>query len=437
MPLGHRAAVIGGSMAGLLAARVLSDHFADVVLLERDVFPGDASDRKGVPQGRHAHALLSSGRQTLEDLFPGFATELIGKGGLRIDLKQVRWFDNGGYQARATGIHALAASRPFLESHVRSRVGAIPNVRMVDATDVDSLVMSADNARVEGLRTRRVGGQEEEIACQLTIDAGGRGSQTPAWLAAAGYTKPIKEVINVGLAYSTRIFKRTPGDLDGDLAVIVPSAPPGRRGAAALPLEHDRWMVTLFGMLGDHPPTDAQGYIDFARSLPAPDIYNLVSNAEALTAPLPFKYPASCRRRYEKLERFPDGYLVFGDAICSFNPVYGQGMSVAALQARTLAACLNAGIEGLAGRFFTAAAKVVDNPWLMAVGGDLRYPDVEGPRTAMGNFVNWYLGKLQIASRKDPALTLAFHTVANLLADPPTLLRPNIAYRVARGNLLQ
>ena len=425
-------------MAGLLAARVLSDHFDEVVLLERDVFPVDTADRKGVPQGRHAHALLASGRRTLEELLPGFANELVGKGGLSVDLKQVRWFDNGGYQARATGIQALAGSRAFLESHVRARIRAIPNVRLVDAVDVDSLVMSADNQRVEGVRTRRMnGGHEEVIGCQLTVDAGGRGSQTPAWLHAAGYPKPAEELINVGLGYSTRIFRRSAKDVDGDSAVIVPSAPPGRRGGAMLALEGDRWMVTLFGMLGDHPPTDPQGYVEFARTLPAPDIYNIVTTAEPLSDPLPFKYPASCRRRYETLQRFPEGLLVFGAAICSFNPIYGQGMSVAALQARALAPALNGGTTGLARRFFTAAAKVVDNPWLMAVGGDLRYPSVKGPRTTMGNFVNWYLAKLQIASRKDPALTLAFHRVANLLADPPTLLRPQVAFRVARGNLFQ
>ena len=424
-------------MAGLLAARVLSDHFDEVVLLERDVLPSDAADRKGVPQGRHAHALLSSGRQTLEDLFPGFADELIARGGLRIELKQVRWFDNGGYQARASGLQALGASRAFLENHVRTRLRALRNVKISDATDVDSLVMSRDNRRVEGIRVVKKNGGPEALPCQLTVDATGRGSQTPAWLQAAGYPRPVEDVVTVGLGYSTRIFRRKPSDFDGDRAVIVPSAPPDRRGAAMLALEGDRWVVTLFGMLGDHPPTDHQGYLDFARTLPAPDVYNLVRDAEALTDPLPFKYPASCRRRYETLDRFPEGYLVFGDAICSFNPIYGQGMSVAALQARALASSLNSGSDGLAKRFFTAAAKVVDNPWLMAVGGDLRYPAVEGPRTAMGNFVNWYLAKLQIASRRDPALTLAFHTVANLLAEPPTLLKPDIAFRVARGNLFQ
>jgi 2-polyprenyl-6-methoxyphenol hydroxylase-like FAD-dependent oxidoreductase len=437
MALGQRASVIGGSMAGLLAARVLSDHFDEVVLFDRDRFPADVADRKGVPQGRHAHALLSAGRRALESLFPGFVGELSARGAMAVDIAGLRWFDNGGYHARCTGIEALLASRALLETHVRARVKALPRVRMTDGVDVDSLILS-DQSRVTGVRTKQVsGGAAEDVPSDLVVDASGRGSQTPAWLSAAGFPKPVEESIRVGLAYSTRIFRRKPDQLDGDFAMIIPSAPPGRRGGAMLAMEGDRWMVTLFGMLGDDPPTDAHGYMEFARSLPAPDIYNLVRDAEALTDPLPFKYPASCRRRYERLERFPEGYLVFGDAICSFNPIYGQGMSVAALQARALASSLTAGPDGLAKRFFSAAAKVVDNPWLMAVGGDLRYPDVEGPRTAMGNFVNWYLGKLHIAARKDPKLTLAFHSVANLLADPPTLLKPNIAYRVARGNLMQ
>jgi 2-polyprenyl-6-methoxyphenol hydroxylase-like FAD-dependent oxidoreductase len=438
MRLGQRATVIGGSMAGLLAARVLSDYFDDVTVFERDVFPAEVADRKGVPQGRHAHALLAAGRRALETLFPGFVGELCARGALAVEIDKLRWFDNGGYHARCTGIEALLASRPFLENHVRHRVRTLPNVRVIDGVDVDSIVMSGDSRSVDGVRvTHLKDRREESVTCQLTVDASGRGSQSPAWLEAAGYAKPIDEVITVGLGYSTRIYRRTPAHLDGDIAMVIPSAPPSRRGAAMMSLEHDRWMVTLFGLLGDHPPADHQGFVEFARSLPAPDIYDVIRDAEALTDPLPFKYPASCRRRYERLERFPDGYLVFGDAICSFNPIYGQGMSVAALQALALAAALNGGRDRLAPRFFASAAKVVDNPWLMAVGGDLRYPDVEGPRTAMGNFINWYLGKLHIAARKDPALTRAFHSVANLLADPPTLLKPDIAYRVARGNLLQ
>jgi 2-polyprenyl-6-methoxyphenol hydroxylase-like FAD-dependent oxidoreductase len=438
MTLGTRAVVIGGSMSGLLAARALADHFAAVALFDRDRFPAAVSDRKGVPQGHHAHALLCAGRRALEALFPGFGDELAAQGALQVDIDRLRWFDNGGYHARCTGIEALLGSRALLETHVRKRVASLPNVRIADGCAVDSLLMSSDRRRVVGVRTHTVAnGQGDDVEAQLIIDASGRGSQTPAWLAAAGFEKPVEETIHVELGYSTRLFRRQRRHLDGDIAVVIPSAPPGRRGAAMLAIEGDRWMVTLFGLLGDHPPTDAAGYLEFARNLPAPDIYDAIKDAEPLSEPLAFKYPASRRRRYEALDAFPEGYLVFGDALCSFNPIYGQGMSVAALEARALASSLTAGTADLAKRFFTAAAKVVDNPWLMAVGGDLRYPEVEGPRTAMGNFVNWYLGKLHIAARQDPRLTLAFHSVANLLADPPTLLKPKIAFRVARGNLLR
>jgi len=432
---GTRAAVIGGSIAGLLAARVLSEHYSDVVICERDRLPVDITDRKGVPQGRHAHALLSAGRRALEALFPGLADELAAQGALKVDIEGLRWFDNGGYHARCTGIEALLASRALLETQVRKRVTALPNVRVVDGCDVDSLIM--DSSRVIGVRTHRVssGGSGEDFEAELVIDASGRGSQTPAWLDASGFQKPVEESIRVALGYSTRLFRRRPEHLDGDFAMIIPSAPPGRRGGAMLAIEHDRWMVTLFGVLGDHPPIDAAGYLEFARTLPAPDVYETIKNAEPLSDPLPFKYPGSTRRRYERLTLLPDGLLAFGDSICSFNPIYGQGMSVAARQALALRDCLSEGSDGFAKRFFTAAAKVIDNPWTMAVGGDLRYPSVAGPRTQMGEFINWYLGKVHIAARRDPAVTFAFHSVANLLADPPSLLNPRVALRVARGNI--
>jgi hypothetical protein len=200
-------------------------------------------------------------------------------------------------------------------------------------------------------------------------------------------------------------------------------------------MEGDRWMVTLFGMLGDHPPTDDAGFLAFANTLPALDIHDLVSRGEPIGDAVPFKFPQSTRRHYESVDRFPDAYLVFGDAFCSFNPIYGQGMSSAALQALALDKCLSAGADALAPRFFKAAAAVVDAPWTMAVGGDLRYPDVEGTRTGMVKFVNWYIGKLHIAAAGDPQVARAFHRVANLLDPPPSIMRPGVALRILQGNL--
>jgi len=424
----HRAIVIGGSMSGMLAARVLADHFAEVVLFDRDAFPQPGENRKGVPQGQHAHALLASGRQILERYFPGFKDELYGQGALKGDYQRVRWFDNGVYHTRFDGLEALVISRPRLEAHVRARLSALPNVRINDRRDVDTL--AADAGRVTGVK---VG--DDVISADLVVDASGRGSQSPAWLEKLGFPRPPEEAVRVDLGYTTRIFQRKPDHLKGDIAVICPSAPPAKRGGVALAMEGDRWMVTLFGMLGDHPPNDDRGFLEFARSLPAPDVHEVIAQAEPLTALIPFKFPQSTRRHYESLARFPGGYLVFGDAVCSFNPIYGQGMSTAALQAAALDKCLSAGDAELAKRFFAAASKVIDAPWTMAVGGDLRYEDVDGPRTGMVKFVNWYIGKLHIAAAGDPAVARAFHRVANLLDPPPSLMQPAIAFRILQGNM--
>ena len=199
--------------------------------------------------------------------------------------------------------------------------------------------------------------------------------------------------------------------------------------------EGDRWLVTLAGYFGDHPPADEAGFLAFAKSLATPDVYDVIKDAEPLSEFATYKYAANQRRRYERLPRFPKGLLVFGDAICSFNPLYAQGMTVAALEATTLQQCLAQGTEQLPQRFFQRASKVVDVPWSIAVGGDLRIPQVEGERTPMVRFLNWYIGKVQIAARYDPVVTLAFAKVNNLVAPPPTILHPRIALRVLRGNV--
>jgi len=430
----QRAIVIGGSMSGLLAARVLADHFREVVLFDRDVFPATPEHRRGVPQGQHAHALLSSGRQVLDGLFPGFRDELVGQGAINAEYLKVRWFDNGVYHTRFEGLQGLLVSRPRLETHTRNRLMALPNLRLQTTHDVDSPIFNGD--RVCGVRVhgaREAG--DREVAADLVVDATGRGSQSPIWLERAGFTRPREEAVRVELGYTTRIYRRQADHVNGDLAIICPSAPPQRRGGVALAMEGDLWMVTLFGMLGDHPPTDSDGFIAFAKTLPAPDIHSIVSSAEAVSDPVPFKFPQSTRRRYDQLNRFPDAYLVFGDAFCSFNPIYGQGMSSAALQAAELKKCLQSGDASLAKRFFKAASTVVDAPWTMAVGGDLRYDEVEGQRSGMVKFVNWYIGKLHIAAAGDPKVALAFHRVANLLDPPPRLMQPAIALRILQGNL--
>jgi hypothetical protein len=201
--------------------------------------------------------------------------------------------------------------------------------------------------------------------------------------------------------------------------------------------EGDRWIVTLIGHFGQATPLDLNGFVEYARTLPAPYIYEVVRDSQPVSEPVSGRFPASVRYRYERLARFPDGFLVFGDAISSFNPIYGQGMSVAALEAIELAAALRKDSAGLARRFFRRVAKVVDMPWTISVGNDLRMPETVGPRNAGVNFINWYIAKLYKAAHSERIPAMAFIEVANLLAPPPSVMRPMVVVGVLRGNVLR
>lgn len=433
--LGTHAIVIGASMGGLMAARALSDYFEQVTLLERDHFPKMGENRKGVPQGRHAHGLLAQGRMGLEEFFPGLTRELVQHGAKEGDIIQsAAWYQNGGFHAQFdSGLIGLLLSRPLLEGYVRQRLLALPNVKALPGVSVEGLLNEGE--RVVGVKLDS--GGVYELRADLVVDASGRGSQAPKWLEAMGFARPQEEMVKIDLAYATRIYRRRPQDFAGNDAFVIGSNAPEPRTGVALYIEDNRWIVSLGGFLGDHPPADEKGFLEFAKSLPVPDIYNVIKDAEPLSDITLYKFPGSQRRRYEKLSRFPQGLLVTGDAICSFNPVFGQGMTVATVEAKALSECLSAGTQSLAQRFFKKAALLVDSPWSIAVGADLRYPQVKGPRNPMVNFINWYVAKLHIAARHDPQVVLAFQKVANLMAPPPSILAPKIALRVLWGNLVR
>jgi 2-polyprenyl-6-methoxyphenol hydroxylase-like FAD-dependent oxidoreductase len=435
--IGERAVVLGASMAGLLAAQVLSDSYGQVTVIDRDELPAASTHRRGVPHGRHLHALAARGQQALEELFCGLTAELVADGVPAGDmLADTRLYFSGHRLRQApTGLGLLCASRPVLEGRVRARVRALPNVRLVDRCDVVGLATTPDRRRVTGARLlRRADGSAEEVlGAGLVVDATGRGTRTPAWLEALGYPRPEREQVRVGLGYATRIYRLPPDTLGGDLAVLQAATPRHPRAGALQVLEGDRWMVTLAGILGDHPPTDPVGFLDFARSLRIPDIYQAVRDAEPLDDPVAFRFPASVRHRYEKLDRFPDGLLVMGDAVASFNPIYGQGMSVAALEALALRRHLEHGTAPRPRRWFRELARVVDVPWDIAAGGDLVFPGVQGRRTAKVRLVNVYLARLHAAAAHDADLAGAFLRVAGLVAPPGSLLRPGVAARVLRG----
>jgi flavin-dependent dehydrogenase len=294
------------------------------------------------------------------------------------------------------------------------------------------LVATEDRSRVIGVHAlrRQTPSAPEILPADLVVDASGRGSRTPAWLEALGYPKPEIELVKVDLGYATRLYQRQPDHLGGDLFVSVAPVPGTTRGCGMLAQEGDQWIVTLGGYCGDYPPTDEQGFLAFARSLPTPEVYEVIRSATPLSDPIPAKFPANQWRHYETLARFLDGLLVIGDAICSFAPIYGQGISVAALEALALDECLAAGMHQLAQRFFKRASKVVDSPWSITVGNDLRLTHPDGSWTLLTRCLHWYMDRLQLAARYDPVVALAFRKVTNMMAAPSSLLQPTIALRV-------
>jgi flavin-dependent dehydrogenase len=313
----------------------------------------------------------------------------------------------------------------------------LENVHAIENCAVQGLLASDDNAAIRGVRVR-IGNQDEQVLpADLVVDASGRGSSSPAWLEALGYARPVEERIDIGIGYTTRVYRRRPTDLDGRLAVVVAGSGPNWRNGALLFQSEDRWIVSVGGYFSDLAPDNQLLFAAYAGSLPTPDIHDIVAHAEPLTDFVIYRYPANLRRRYENLARFPKNYLVFADAVCSFNPVYGQGMTVAAEEAVLLGECLTAGNDDLAPRFFNAARAAIDIPWDIAVGNDLRHPEVVGARSRKMRFINWYIGKLHMAARHDGRLATAFLAVANLKARPERLLHPSVVLRVIWGNLVR
>jgi 2-polyprenyl-6-methoxyphenol hydroxylase-like FAD-dependent oxidoreductase len=432
----EHALVLGGSIAGLLAARVLADRYDSVTIVDRDRLPSGAAHRPGSPQSHHVHAILPRGVQIIEDLMPGLARRVVAAGGLTGDiLGNVRWYLQGRPLRRAdTGLTALSASRPLLEWAIRERVRDLPNVTVLDGHDIVGLCVSAGRSRITGaMVSDRADGRPRQVPADLVIDAAGRGSRTPRWLADLGYEPPPADRVGINLAYTSRLFEDPDGLLGDDLAVITARFPGQRRSSVMQRLEGGRILVTLAGVLGERPPGSLEEFARYAETLATPDTHDVIRAAKPDGAPVPFRYPAYLRRRYERLPRIPAGLLVVGDATCNFNPVYGQGMTVAAMNALALRDELRHGGDPDAHRYFATVAGTVEAPWRLAVGADLALPGVTGPALPASPLTGEYLGRLQHAATEDPQLAAAFIRVTSLVDPPPALLRTEIVERVTRA----
>ncbi|MFN8038535.1 MAG: FAD-dependent monooxygenase [Acidimicrobiales bacterium] len=422
-----RAIVIGASMAGLSAARVLSDHADEVVVLERDELRDDARPRRGVPQGRHAHAILAAGEQLIAGWYPGIVDELVERGAVRADGGDALWWQAGAFKVQAeTGITATSVSRPLLEQTVRQRLEALPNVRIRTGRSVEALALAP--GRVTGVVV-----DGETLAADLVVDCSGRTSRLPTTLAAAGYDVAPVSQVRIDMSYGTRILRRVPGDLGAAFSIVAPTPPTEPRFGVLLPIEHDRWILTVGGFHGDAAPTDDEGYAAYVRSLPTPVIADLYDGAEKLSDVMTHRLASNQRRHVEKLKKVPAGFVVLGDGVCSFNPIYGQGMSSAAQQADALdRAITRIGLADarLPRAFYKAAAKVVANPWQIAAGSDFLHPATTGPKPPGTDLINRYVGKVQLATHTSPEVLRQMVRVQNLLDPPPSLMKPAMVRKV-------
>jgi 2-polyprenyl-6-methoxyphenol hydroxylase-like FAD-dependent oxidoreductase len=421
------AIVVGASIAGLSTARVLSDHVDRVEIVERDVLALTPEPRRGVPQGRHAHAVLAAGERLIDAWFPGIIEHLEAQGAVRTSGLDAWWHQGGAYKVRADwGGSAISASRPCLEMTVRQHLLRRPNVTIADGVSVDGLIV--DDGRVNGVVIDGC-----ELRSDLVVDCSGRHTRFLDQLDTVGFPMPEMSTVKIDMAYGTRILRRRSDDFDGAFGIVIGGPAHGHRLGVLLPLEGDRWILTLCGFHGDVPPTDDEGFRAFARSLPAPLLADVLDRAEPLSPVMSHRLPSSQRRHFEKLRRAPAGFAALGDAVCSFNPVYGQGMSSAALQAEALGVAIarhGVGSQPMVRDFYRRAAKVVTNPWTIAVGADFAHPKTSGPKPAGTDVVNRYIAKVQLATHVSPVVNTQMMKVQNLLAAPQSMMKPSMVLRV-------
>lgn len=433
----RHAVVIGGSLAGLLAARVLAEHAERVTVVERDRLPEGPDARSGVPQGRHLHVLIEGGQRALDELLPGFMDELreLGAPKVAMPTDMVQWQAGQWFTRSPASAHFYSGPRPQLEWLVRQRVLADPRVELVEGTETVGL--TGTSARVTGVRLRERGAGKETrtLAADLVVDASGRSTKAADWLAGIGAEAPHEETLDTGLAYASRIYKATDAvpATDAQGYYIVPG-PRQTYGGVIVPLGDGHHMVTFSGLRGEAPPTEEEAFEAYAKRLPHPVLSEWVAAAEPVTPVHGFRQTANIRRRYDRPGRRPAGFLATGDALCAFNPIYGQGMTTAALAAVALRGALSdtrrVPTTQRVQRALLASSR---QAWDISAGADKKMPGATGDAARLqpaDRFADWYLGRIQELAAGDPEVGTPFRAVLSLTAPLSSLFAPSLVRAV-------
>jgi 2-polyprenyl-6-methoxyphenol hydroxylase-like FAD-dependent oxidoreductase len=450
--VGRQAVVIGAGMGGLSAARALAEHFEQVVVIENDALPAEAAPRPGTPQCKHVHGLLMGGLQALDSFFPGFEQVLLEAGAVPMRLSSELRYEVPGYDPfpqRDLGLQILCMTRPLIEATVRKKIAQHGNISLRECCKAQELVVgtrsngkasgkTGDNAtEITGVRCAHGDGRVEDIAADFVVDASSHGLLTLNLLGSLGLAAPAETTIGVDIGYCTAMFG-IPDDAPTDWKgmVVLPQPPHNRRGAFILPAEGGRWVVTLAGRYGDKPPDDEAGFFAYVKNLRTPTAHNALRSAKRQTGFSRYGLKASRRRHFESVTNFPHGLLPFGDTICRFNPIYGQGMSVAAKEACLLrdllagASSEGQGINGLAATFLNEAQKIIETPWSSSAIPDYGDPLTEGPRPPDLEKSLKFGAALFKAAAADPAVHKVMSEVQHLLRPGSAYQNPEIADRI-------
>lgn len=427
------AVVIGGSIAGLACARVLSRHFDKVTVLERGVEPQGPTARKHTPQANHCHLFLEAATRGLRTLFPDLLTSLTQGGAMLVDPpRAAALYHYGMWKPRfRSDMESVFGTRPLLEYHVRKHAALVKNVTIRYECTAESLLSSQDGLRITGVRVQSDRG-EEVLDADLVVDSEGRGTHLPKWLESLGFGRPIEEKVEIDLAYTSRLTTRPP-NIDADLKGIAIYPPfPQKRGAFYFEVEHNQWQLSLTGYLGDHCPTDDEGFLDFAKSIGIPEFVSAVTQTTSLSAPIKHNIPSSRWFHYEKMARFPSGIIAIGDAVCALNPLYGQGVTMAIREVELLEGLLERtdrqelSFDALGPQFQKDVAKVAAQAWLLSTVMDLRFPEVRGNRPPGLAAVQWVFGNLIDATSQSPKACRIFYDLLHMRRGMDALVHPDL-----------
>ncbi|PJZ69096.1 hypothetical protein CH373_17645 [Leptospira perolatii] len=430
------AIVIGCGIGGLMAARALADFFKKVTVLDRDKLPSSSNPRQGVPQGKHPHVLLNSGKDVIESFFPGMIEELRKEGLNVIDSSQeFIWHHFGVWKSRfRSGVHLMLFTRPFLEWNLRKRLKATYGVEFIPEKSVEGLLSDVTKRRITGVRLS----SGKELFADLIVDASGRGSRCPQWLESLGYPKPFEEKIGIDLAYTSFLCK-APKNFDQNWKLLIeyPKSPDNWRAGFISCVEGNRWLVSLNGYFKDHAPTNQSGFMNFAKTLTRPNLYNFIKYAKPITDITIFKIPTNRWRRFDRLSDFPENLVPFADSVCALNPIFGQGISVASLQSKILHDCLmeqfrssRNSLKGFANRVRKRLPNAIKLPWFLTKTLDLHYPQATGSRPFGHSILMWYINRMMELMSVNQRIYYEYLWTIHLKKSLWNIIKPSVSLTV-------